>query len=166
VKNLRAFARLDEAEWKSVDLREGLRSTEVLTRHLHKSRIRIVEEFADTPPVECHPGEINQVFMNLLVNAIQAIEAEGTIWLRTRVDGPAVRVEIEDTGSGISEENLGKLFTAGFTTKVAGVGTGLGLSICRQIVDAHGGEIAATSRLGRGSTFSVRLPTHHSGPTT
>jgi signal transduction histidine kinase len=163
VRNLRAFARLDEAEWKAVDLREGLRSAEVLTRHLHKNRVQIIEEFEEIPHVECHPGEINQVFMNLLVNAIQAIEGEGTVRLRTRVDGPAVLVEVEDTGSGIAEANLPKLFTAGFTTKVAGVGTGLGLSICRQIVEAHGGAITAASQLGRGSTFSVRLPIRQGG---
>lgn len=158
VGDLKNFARLDEAEWKTADLREGLESTLVLTRHLHKDRIRIIKEFEEVPPVECRPGQINQVFMNLLVNAIQAIEGRGTIWLRIRREGEAVRVEIQDTGVGIPEANLAKIFDPGFTTKGVGVGTGLGLAICQRIMAAQGGRIDVASQVGVGTTFTLRLP--------
>jgi signal transduction histidine kinase len=108
--------------------------------------------------VACHPGQLNQVFMNLLVNAIQAIEGEGTIRVRIGVEGGALRVDVEDSGSGIAAEHLPRIFDPGFTTKGVGVGTGLGLAICHRIVEAHGGTIAVTSRPGAGSTFSLRLP--------
>jgi signal transduction histidine kinase len=158
VGNLRNFARLDEAEWKAADLREGLESTLVLTRHLHKDRIQIIKEFGEVPLVECHPGQINQVFMNLLVNAIQAIEGNGKIWLRVQREGEAARVEVQDTGCGIPEANLAKIFDPGFTTKGVGVGTGLGLAICQRIVQAHGGRIDVASQVGGGTKFTMKLP--------
>jgi len=161
VKNLKTFARLDEAEWKSADLREGLESTLALVHHLHKGRIDIVREYADVPRVECHPGQINQVFMNLLVNAIQAIEpgdGPGTIWIRLGRQGDRVKVEVQDTGIGIAEAHLPKIFDPGFTTKGVGVGTGLGLSICYRIITDHHGTIQAASRKGQGTTFTVLLP--------
>jgi signal transduction histidine kinase len=110
------------------------------------------------PLIACHPRQLNQVFMNLLVNAIQAIEGPGTIRLRLAVDGRDLRADVEDTGSGIAPEHLARVFDPGFTTKGVGVGTGLGLAICHRIVAAHGGTIEVTSRPGEGSTFSVRLP--------
>src|SRR2546426_2684209 len=140
VKNLKTFARLDEAEWKVADLREGMDSTLALVHHLHKNRIEIVREYGDLPLVECHPGQINQVFMNLLVNAIQAIEGPGTIRVRMKPQGEQVAVEVQDTGVGIPDEDVHKIFDPGFTTKGVGVGTGLGLSICHQIVVAHHGS--------------------------
>ena len=158
VRNLQSFARLDEAEWKTADLREGMDSTLALVAHLHRGRIEIVREYGEVPPVACHPGQLNQVFMNLLVNAIQAIEGQGTIRIRLRVDGQDVRVDVEDTGSGIAPEHLTRIFDPGFTTKGVGVGTGLGLAICHRIVAAHEGTIGVTSRPGAGSVFSVRLP--------
>jgi signal transduction histidine kinase len=161
VKNLKTFARLDEAEWKSADLREGMESTLTLLHHLHKGRIEIVREYADIPRIECHPGQINQVFMNVLVNAIQAIQAvdgRGTIWIRLGREGDHVKVEVQDTGIGIAEADLPKVFDPGFTTKGVGVGTGLGLSICYRIITDHHGTIQAASRKGQGSTFTVHLP--------
>ena len=158
VRNLQKFARLDEAEWKSADLREGLDSTLALVAHLYRGRIEIVRCYSEAPPVACHPGQLNQVFMNLLVNAIQAIEGQGTIRIRLGVDGRDVLIDVEDTGSGIAPEHLTRIFDPGFTTKGVGVGTGLGLAICHQIVAAHGGTIGVTSRPGAGSVFSVRLP--------
>ena len=158
VKNLKTFARLDEAEWKFADLREGMDSTLALVHHLHKNRIEIVREYGDLPLVECHPGQINQVFMNLLVNAIQAIEGPGTIRVRMRPQGEQAAVEVQDTGVGIPEEDFHKIFDPGFTTKGVGVGTGLGLSICHQIVAAHHGSIQVSSRKGAGSSFTVLLP--------
>jgi signal transduction histidine kinase len=158
VKNLRIFARLDEAEWKSVDLRQGMDSTLTLVHHLHKGRVQIAREYGEIPLVECHPGQINQVFMNLLVNAVQAIEGPGTIRIRMSAEEGRVLVEVQDSGCGIDEAHLGKIFDPGFTTKGVGVGTGLGLSICHQIVAAHKGSIHVTSRKGMGATFTVTLP--------
>jgi signal transduction histidine kinase len=108
--------------------------------------------------VECRPGPINQVVMNLLVNAFQAIEGRGTVWIRTRSDGDWVSLEVEDSGSGIKPEHLPKVFDAGFTTKRVGVGTGLGLAISQRIVEEHGGRIRAESEPGRGARFVVDLP--------
>ena len=162
VTNLRTFARLDEAEWKTANLHEGLESTLVLTRHLYDKRVEIVKDLGELPPVECCPGQINQVFMNLIVNAIQAIEGAGTIRVRSRHDGSHVRIEVQDTGCGIPPENLEKLFTAGFTTKPRGRGTGLGLAICEKIVRAHGGRLGVESRPGQGTTFTLTLPVHRS----
>jgi signal transduction histidine kinase len=160
VKNLKNFARLDEAEWKNADLREGMDSTLLLVHHLYKGRIEIVREYDDVPPVQCHPGQINQVFMNLLVNAIQAIDGPGTIRIHIGTQGDCVKVDVQDTGVGIAEEHLQKIFDPGFTTKGVGVGTGLGLSICHQIINAHHGTIQVVSNKGAGSTFTVLLPLH------
>jgi signal transduction histidine kinase len=160
VRELRVFARLDEADRKAVDLHEGLESTLLLINHLIKGRIEVRRDYDRLPPVECHPNQINQVFMNLLVNACQAIEGEGVITLRTAHDTARrrVMVSISDSGHGISRDALGRIFDPGFTTKGAGVGTGLGLSICYQIVEAHGGEITVDSQMGKGTTFSIWLP--------
>lgn len=163
VKNLRKFARLDEAEWKNVDLREGMESTLALVHHLHKGRVEMIREYGDIPLVECHPSQLNQVFMNLLANAVQAIEGPGKIWIRMSARDNRVTVEVQDTGSGIAEEHLSKVFDPGFTTKGVGVGTGLGLSICHQIVAAHKGAIRVTSRKGMGATFTLVLPVRPGG---
>ena len=160
VKNLKRFARLDEAVWKNADLREGMDSTLPLIHHLHKGRIEIVRDYDDIPPVQCHPGQINQVFMNLLVNAIQAIDGPGTIRVHIGTQGDCIKVDVQDTGVGIAEEHLPKIFDPGFTTKGVGVGTGLGLSICHQIINAHHGTIQVASNKGAGSTFTVLLPLH------
>lgn len=162
LKNLRTFVRLDEAEWKFADLREGIESTLALAAHLARGRIEIVREYGDLPAVECRPGPINQVVMNLLVNAFQAIEGRGTVWVRTRADGDWVSLEVEDSGSGITPEILPRVFEAGFTTKRVGVGTGLGLAISQRIVEEHGGRIRAESEPGRGARFVVDLPVRRS----
>ena len=158
VRNLKNFARLDEAEWKTADLREGMDSTLALVDHLHRGRIEIVREYGEVPPMACHPGQLNQVFMNLLVNAIQAIEGAGTIRVRIRRGRPASGSTSRTPARGIAPEHLARIFDPGFTTKGVGVGTGLGLAICHQIVTAHAGTIGVTSQPGAGSTFSVRMP--------
>jgi two-component system NtrC family sensor kinase len=155
---LKTFARLDEAEWKSADLREGMDSTLALVAHLHRDRIEVVRDYGDVPPIACHPGQLNQVFMNLLVNAIQAIEGPGTIRVRLGADAEALTIDVEDTGRGIAPEHLPRVFDPGFTTKGVGVGTGLGLAISHRIIEAHGGTIDVASRPGTGSTVTVRLP--------
>jgi len=158
VSSLRNFARLDEAELKTADLHEGLESTLTLVHHELKNRIEVVREYGDIPPISCHPNQINQVFMNMLVNASQAIKGEGTITIRTFRQGDIVNVQFSDTGTGIPPENVSRIFDPGFTTKGVGVGTGLGLSICFKIVQDHGGSIDVESEVGKGSTFTIRLP--------
>ena len=158
VRSLRNFARLDEAEMKRVDLREGIDNTLTLIHHDLKNRIEVVKAYADVPPIVCYPSRLNQVFLNILVNASQAIEGEGRIAIRTFSDGNRVSVAIQDTGHGIPQEDLLQIFDPGFTTKGVGVGTGLGLSICYQIVQDHGGEIRVESTVGEGTTFTIVLP--------
>jgi signal transduction histidine kinase len=159
VRSLRNFSRLDEAEYQKANLHEGIDSTLTLVHHKLKNRIDVVREYgADVPAIECFPNQLNQVFMNILVNAAQAIEDEGTITIRTTRDGDFVVVAISDTGKGIRPEHMERLFDPGFTTKGVGVGTGLGLSITYKIVEQHGGTIDVESEVGRGTTFSIRLP--------
>ena len=158
VGSLRNFARLDEAELQIVDLHQGLESTLTLVHHEMKNRVTITKDYGDVPPVRCHPNQINQVFMNLLVNASQAIRDKGEIHIRTYREGGNANVAISDNGVGIPPANLSKIFDPGFTTKGVGVGTGLGLSICFKIAQDHGGSIDVESEVGKGSTFTLRLP--------
>jgi signal transduction histidine kinase len=162
VQNLRDFARLDEAEFKEVDVNAALRSTlEVLGHECFKKAIRLETDFQELPPVTCHAGKINQAFLNILLNAIQASGHEGRIDVRTRPDGEAaVLVEIEDHGCGIRPEDQPHIFEPFFTTKPVGAGTGLGLSVSYGIVQDHGGTIEVESAVGRGSLFRIRLPDH------
>jgi PAS domain S-box-containing protein len=158
VRSLRSFARLDEAERQKADLHEGLESTLTLMRHVLKHGVEVVKEYGDLPLIDCFPNQLNQVFMNLLVNAVHAMEQRGTLTIRTRVEGAMAVIELEDTGSGIAPENLTRIFDPGFTTKGVGVGTGLGLSISYRIVQDHRGTITARSEVGKGTVFTVRIP--------
>ena len=158
VSNLRKFARLDESEWKKADLHEGLDETLALVEYQTKGRIEIVRSYQDVPAVGCFPGQLNQVFMNLIVNAIQAIEANGKIVIETSRRGNEVLVRVSDNGLGISKEALPRIFDPGYTTKGVGVGTGLGLSICYRIVLNHGGKLEVESEAGEGSVFTLSLP--------
>jgi two-component system NtrC family sensor kinase len=158
VADLQDFSHVDQAEWLHADLNRGLESTLNVVSGDLKYKARIVRDFGDLPAVRCIPAQLNQVFMNLLVNAGQAIETTGTITLRTgHADGDAW-IEIEDTGSGIPPEVQGRIFEPFFTTKPVGKGTGLGLSISWEIVQRHGGTISVDSEAGRGTCFRVRLP--------
>jgi signal transduction histidine kinase len=132
----------------------------MLIAHLTKGRITVTREYGRLPLVDCHPNQLNQVFLNLLVNASQAIAGDGEVVIRTRLGDGAreVVVEIIDDGSGIPPEHLSRIFDPGFTTKGVGVGTGLGLSICYRIVQEHGGRIEVESTPGHGSTFRVMVP--------
>lgn len=162
VRTLRTFARLDEAEVKAVDLHEGIESTLVLIAHLTKSGISVERRYGELPRVECHPNQINQVLMNLCVNACQAMGERGTLTITTRsIDDGSVEVRVKDTGVGIARDKLSRIFDPGFTTKGAPLGTGLGLSIVYQIVEGHGGEIHVESEPGVGTEFTMRLPVHH-----
>ena len=157
VRSLKNFARLDEAERKYADIHEGIESTLMLLQYQLKMRIRIEKDFGDLPMIECHPNQLNQVFMNIMVNSTQAIPSRGTIRIRTWKEDGLIKIAISDTGVGIPQEHLSKVFDPGFTTKGAGVGTGLGLSICYRIVQDHGGAIEVESSTA-GTTFTITLP--------
>jgi signal transduction histidine kinase len=158
VRRLRSFARLDQAELKKADIHEGLEDTLALIHHELKHNIVVKRDYGSVPPIPCYPGRLNQVFLNLLNNARQAIRGKGEIEIRTFVQDRRVHVTVRDTGAGIAPEHLRKIFDPGFTTKGVGVGTGLGLSICYQIVRDHRGEILVDSEPGKGTTFTVVLP--------
>ncbi len=158
VRRLRSFARLDEAEMKRVDIHEGLEDTLILVHHELKYHVTVHRNYGDLPHVECYPARLNQVFLNLLVNARQAIEGDGDITITTSHRDDKVYIEIKDNGRGIPEEQVSKIFDPGFTTKGVGVGTGLGLSICYQIIQDHKGEIIVGSKVGEGTTFTIVLP--------
>lgn len=158
VKRLRSFARLDEAELKTVDIHEGLEDTLTLIHHDIKHNIQVKKSYGDIPPIACFPGRLNQVFLNILVNAKQAIKGKGNIEITTYAKQKKVYVEIKDDGKGIDKEHLEKVFDPGFTTKGVGVGTGLGLSICYQIIQDHKGEILVKSEVNKGTNFTIVLP--------
>lgn len=159
VKNLRLFSRLDEAELKLIDIHEGIDSTiRLLSRYYSSGQIVLRRKYGDLPRVNCYAGQLNQVWMNLLANAAQAAGDDGEVTVSTSVAGEWITVEISDLGSGISEENLARIFDPFFTTKPVGEGTGLGLSISYGIIERHRGEIKVISKLGVGTTFTVRIP--------
>lgn len=158
VKSLKNFARLDESEYKKADINEGIKNTILLIKHELKNKIELKTDFAELPLVLCYPNLLNQVFMNLIMNAIQSIEDTGTIEIITQIANNKVLISISDTGVGISEKNLLKIFDPGFTTKGMGVGTGLGLSICYQIIQKHKGQILINSLVGECTTFTLELP--------
>lgn len=158
VLGLKNFARLDEAERKEADINEGIESTLKLVWNELKYRCTINKEFEKLPPILCYPGQLNQVFMNLLVNAAQAIQEQGEITIKTWSDENNINITISDTGTGIEPENLNKLFDPFFTTKSPGHGTGLGLSISHGIIKKHNGTIDVDSVLGKGTTFTICLP--------
>ena len=158
VGNLKDFSRLDRSKVTSFNLKEGLNSTLLLAKHLLKS-VTVNKQFGDIPEITCAPSQINQVFLNLVTNATQAMEAgNGTLTLTTRSDGDGVAVEVADDGNGIAPEVLPKIFDPFFTTKEIGKGTGLGLSVSYKIVQQHGGRITVESQVGAGTKFTVWLP--------
>jgi two-component system NtrC family sensor kinase len=158
VNSLRNFARQDTVEPQRVEVHEGINSTLTLAHHKLKNRIEVHTDFGDLPEILCHPNQLNQVMLNLLVNAAQAIEGKGEIFIKTERQGDNAVIEVRDTGRGIAKEDLDKIFDAGFTTKGAGVGTGLGLSIVRKIVEDHGGSIEVESEVGKGTLMRITLP--------
>ena len=149
---------MDVDKTQRVPIREPLDLALNLLHNEYRDRIRIQKDYGDVPPVQCHPGRMSQVFMNVLSNACQAIADRGEIRIRTSTDNGEAVIEIEDDGSGIKKEHLRKVFEPFFTTKAVGQGTGLGLSISYGIVQQHNGSIEVESEVGRGTRFCVRLP--------
>ena len=158
VQSLRIFTRLDEALFQQVDLHRNIDVTLTLMQHELRDRVTVIKEYGDIPVVQCYPNELNQMFMNLLRNAAQAIEERGTITITTYADATQVYVKISDTGKGIPPEDLPRVYDPGFTRQGAGVGTGLGLSIVYNIVQKHRGDIKIDSKVRAGTTFTIALP--------
>jgi two-component system, NtrC family, sensor kinase len=168
VHSLRLFSRIDEADLKEIDLVENIESTILLLHHKISNKIKVVREYGKIPPVPCFPAKISQVFMNVLSNAIEAIEEKDPIneneqivivtRLITRKEVPYVSIEISDTGKGIPEKLMNHIFDPFFTTKQVGKGMGLGLSITNNIIKEHGGIIEASSIENQGTTFIILIP--------
>ena len=156
VISLKKFIRLDEAELQEADINEELNITLNLIRHETKNRIEVIKNYGKSHLIKCYPGLLNHVFMNILVNATQAIEGKGTITITTEYYDDKVVIKIKDTGKGI--KNTKKIFDAGYTTKGVGVGTGLGLAIAAQSIEKHNGTIDVNSIVGKGSEFIITIP--------
>ena len=163
VLDLRVFSRTDDIGLVLVDLYEGIESTLNLLAKQYRDRIVVHRNYRSLPLVECYPSQINQVFMNLLQNAAQAIPGQGEVWIQTSAEGGWVKIIIRDNGVGIPEDQLNRIFDPFFTTKPVGAGTGLGLSISYGIIEKHGGRIRATSKVGEGTEFTLELPVRSIG---
>ncbi len=158
VRGLRTFSRLDEDILKVADIHEGIDSTLILLHNKYKNRIEIVKNYGDIPQIECYPGQLNQVFMNLLSNAVDAIDDKGTITISTSLSDSLIKISIKDSGQGIPENIRKKIFDPFFTTKGVGKGTGLGLSISQSIIEKHKGTMTYISEPGKGTEFIISLP--------
>lgn len=164
VLSLRNFSRLDEAEVKDVNLHEGIDSTLLILNNKLKKEVNVIKQYGELPLIECYPAQLNQVFMNILSNAIDALSTQQKvsnkqIIIRTTVtSGNHIQVRIRDNGIGIPSHIKDKIFDPFFTTKPVGQGTGLGLSICYQIIEKHGGKISVNSQIGEGTEFAIALP--------
>lgn len=158
VEHLKDFSRVETAEWRLANLEQALENTLSLVWNEIKYKAKIKKDYAGIPEIECLAPQLNQVFLNLLINAVQAIDERGIIVLRTGFDDNEVWVEVGDTGQGIEPEHLDRIFEPFFTTKPVGTGTGLGLSLAHSIVQRHGGQLEARSKIGQGTVFRVTLP--------
>jgi signal transduction histidine kinase len=158
VQSLKDFSRVGETDWQFADLHQGLNSTLTIAANEFKHKASIEKEYGALPPVKCVASELNQVFMNLIVNAAQAIKDVGVITIRTGCENDWVNIEICDSGEGIPAENLTRIFEPFFTTKPVGKGTGLGLSLSYNIVAKHGGRMEVESEVGKGTRFIIHLP--------
>jgi signal transduction histidine kinase len=162
VTTLRQFAQLDRADFQRANIHEGIESA--LGVLDCPDGIEITKEYGDLPEIDCSPRQLNQLFLNLLLNAVEAIRqagGRGQIRVKTWREGDWVKVSVSDSGIGIPQENLQQIFDPGFTTKGVQVGTGLGLPVCFQIARAHQGRIEAETEPGKGSCFTVSLPANH-----
>ena len=161
VLDLRDFSHIDNDEWEFADLHRGIESTLNVVWNELKYKADVIRDYGELPLVQCLPGQINQVVMNLLINAAHAIPERGQIHVRTGRDGDEVWIEVADTGCEISPANLSRVFDPFFTTKPVGKGTGLGLSLSYGIMKKHRGRISVESTEGQGSRFRMHLPIEH-----
>ena len=162
VLDLKNFSRMEEMVLTQFDIPKEIDTTLNILNNKYKNRITVIKNYApDTPKIEAYGGQLNQVFMNILDNAQDAIKETGTLTINTYKDGENVRIEFIDTGSGIPEENLNKIFDPFFTTKTVGKGTGLGMSISYRVINDHKGRIEVESKLGKGTKFTITLPVVH-----
>lgn len=159
VQDLKDFSHVDHGEWIVANLHQGLDSTLNIVNNELKYKATVEKKYGDIPPIHCIGSQLNQVFMNLLINAAHAIENSGQITIETGVEETELFVRVTDTGCGIPKDNLGRIFDPFFTTKPVGQGTGLGLSLSYGIVKRHGGRITVESEQGKGTSFTVWLPT-------
>jgi signal transduction histidine kinase len=158
VEDLRTFSRMDQADLQDADLNEEIDRTLALMEPRFKNNVEVIRDYGQLPRVRCYAGQLNQVFLNLLMNACDAIEKDGEIRITTRGTANGVRLEFHDDGPGIPEDVQSRIFDPFFTTKPVGVGTGLGLSLSHGIIERHGGRIFVGSQPGRGTTFVIDLP--------
>jgi PAS domain S-box-containing protein len=158
VQDLKTFARLDEAELMAADINQGIESAINIIWNELKYKVTLKKEYGDIPLTKCNLGQLNQVFMNILLNAAQAIETHGEIVVRTWSENGNIHIMISDTGKGIPADKLERIFEPFYTTKEVGEGTGLGLSIAYDIIKKHNGEIRVTSEIGKGTTFTIVIP--------
>lgn len=164
VLSLRNFSRLDEADMKEVNIHEGINNTLLILNHRLKQNIEVIKDYGELPLVECYPAQLNQVFMNIISNAIDALLETNTsankkiIICTQNINNKYIRIGIKDNGSGIPEEIRNKLFNPFFTTKPVGKGTGLGLSISYKIIEKHYGKIEVISEIGKGTEFAIMIP--------
>ena len=158
VLNLKNFSRLDKAKTEDVNLNQCVESALLIGKNVIKNRAQVVTRLDDLPPVTCSPSQLNQVFLNLITNAAQAMDEPGAILIRSWFDDAFVHVSVHDNGKGMPKEVVERIFDPFFTTKPVGEGTGLGLAICYQIIEQHGGRIRVASEEGRGTKFVVSLP--------
>ena len=158
VYELNCFSRMDEEEYKEADINECIESVLNIVWNELKYKATLKKDYGNLPPIKCYPQQIDQVFMNLLINAVNSIEEQGAITIKTWNKDGSIWVAISDTGVGIPQESLSKIFEPFFTTKEAGKGTGLGLSITYEIIQRHKGDITVKSEVGKGTTFTIRIP--------
>lgn len=157
VKSLRTFSRLDEASLKKANIEEGIDATLVILRSQLKDRIEVIKQYDNIPEIMCYPGQLNQVFMNIISNAAQAIKGHGKIWISTKQDENSIIVSIKDNGSGMPPEVKKRIFEPFYTTKEVGEGTGLGLSIVIGIIEKHNGKIDVETEVGKGTEFIINI---------
>ncbi|MBW2184835.1 MAG: GHKL domain-containing protein, partial [Deltaproteobacteria bacterium] len=158
VQNLKSFSRVDDTGMSNANLQQCLDSALSIGQNEIKYKATITKDYQDIPDCNCNAQQLNQVFLNLLVNAAQAMEQPGTITIQTLTEGSWIVIKISDDGTGIEPEFLSRIFEPFFTTKDVGKGTGLGLSICYDIIQKHHGEITVVSEVGQGTNFTIKLP--------
>lgn len=158
VLDLKNFSRLDQSLIKEINVNESIDSTLNILKNKYKDKVNIIREYEEIPPLECYAGQINQVFMNIIDNAAQAIKDSGDVIIKTGFENNDIVIIIEDTGEGIEESILNQIFDPFFTTKPVGQGSGMGLSITYKIINSHNGTIEVESEVGKGTKFIIKIP--------